>query len=384
MGERVFRRCTVIVNGRCTVCTGKCSYDMHYHDRRLIKSVPKTLKVAISTLASKHSEARKDKVACETQCETVQEAKRMIEQSLQDQFTKVRDACLRVKSNCRGFNVAEELCMFVNFLKNDTSSLRSTSVIKRALKFVDKLEMLADELQEDDSLISMIDPSSSTLISPTMSPPLATKRKTHSKQSSKAAPPALTNTVVEDLISINPSPTASLMAQVDRLLSGPVNTLTLSSDLPSSEDEEQRKRRTNALGPRDSFRRHQPIQQQSPPSASDSASQRKYAEYTNERLIAISRESADECKLIAKELNRRCGGTSIGYLPPTQLSTLCEYYASSRLLQPDDLIRIHSQLLVDIQQLTDHDPFEILSVPTDKLLYLAAITLCLQNASKYQ
>ena len=353
---------------------------MHYHDRRLIKSVPKTLKVAISSLASKHSEARKDKAACETKCETVQETKRMIEQSLQDQFTKVRDACLRVKSNCRGFNVAEELCMFVSFLKNDTSSLRSTSVIKKAMKFVEKLEMLADELQDDDLMVSIIEPSSSA----TMSPPLSTKRKTHSKPPSKAPQPAMTTTVVEDLISINPSPTNSLMAQVDRLLSGPVNTMTITSEHTSLEDEEQRKRRTAGVGLRDSFRRTHPIQQQSPPSTSDSTSQRKYAEYTTERLIALSRESADECKSIAKELNRRCGGTSIGYLSPPQLLTLCEYYASSRLLQSEDLIRIHSQLLSDVQQLTDHDPFEILSVPTDKLLYLAAITLCLQNASKYQ
>jgi hypothetical protein len=178
VGERVFRRCTVIVNGRCTVCPNKCSYDIHYHDRRLIKSVPRTLKVAISSVANKHTEARKDKVACETKCETVQETKRLIEQSLQEQFTKVRDACLRVKSTCQGFNVAEELCMFVNFLKNDTSSLRSSTVLRKATKFIEKLEMLADDLQYDDSLISIIERPPPSTLSPPMSPPVAAKRKT--------------------------------------------------------------------------------------------------------------------------------------------------------------------------------------------------------------
>jgi hypothetical protein len=168
----------VIANGRCTVCPGKCSYDIHYHDRRLIKSVPKTLKVAISTMANKYTEARKDKAACETKCETVQEAKRFIEQSLQEQFTKVRDACLRVRKNCEGFNVAEELCMFVNFLKNDINSLRSQTVVRKATKFVEKLETLADDLQNDDSLISLIDQPVSSILSPTMSPRPAPKRKT--------------------------------------------------------------------------------------------------------------------------------------------------------------------------------------------------------------
>jgi hypothetical protein len=202
VGERVFRRCTVINNGRCTVCPGKCSYDMHYHDRRLIKSVPKTLKVAISAVANKYTEARKDKVACETKCETVQETKRLIEQSLQEQFTKVRDACLRVRKNCQGFNVAEELCIFVNFLKNDINSLRSQTVMKKAAKFVEKLETLADQLQNDDSLISLVEPLPSSVRSPAMSPPVAAKRKTannnnsNHKQSPKTSQPQITSAVV--------------------------------------------------------------------------------------------------------------------------------------------------------------------------------------------
>jgi hypothetical protein len=172
------------------------------------------------------------------------------------------------------------------------------------------------------------------------------------------------------------------VAQVDQILNSPFNSLSLIDDIPSTEDDEQRKKQISGVGTRDSFRRVQNAQQQQ--QTSDSTSNRKYAEYTNERLIALSRESTEECKSIAKELNRRCGGTSIGYLSPPQLLVLCEYYASSRLLQTDELLRIHSQLQLDIQQLTDHDPFEILSVPTDKLLNLAAVTLCLQNATKYK
>jgi hypothetical protein len=180
---------------------------MHYHDRRLIKSVPRTLKVAISSMANKYTEARKDKAACETKCETVQETKRFIEQSLQEQFTKVRDACLRVRKNCEGFNVAEELCMFVNFLKNDVNSLRSPVVMRKATKFVEKLEMLADELQNDDSLISLIEPPPpSSVLSANTSSPLAPKRKTvnnnnntsnnNSKQPLKASQLQTTSTVV--------------------------------------------------------------------------------------------------------------------------------------------------------------------------------------------
>jgi hypothetical protein len=171
------------------------------------------------------------------------------------------------------------------------------------------------------------------------------------------------------------------MEQVDRLLSGSFNSLNVINDVPSIEDDEERKKKLSAVAIRDSANRIQTAQQQQ--QALDPSNLRKYTEYTTEHLVALSRESTEECKLIAKELNRRCGGTSIGYLSPAQLLILCEYYASSRMLQLDELVRLHSQLQLDVQQLTDHDPFEILSVPTDKLLQLAAVSLCLQNATKY-
>ena len=148
------------------------------------------MKLAISSVASKYAEARKDKAACETKCETVQETKRMIEEALQDQFYKVREGCLRVRSNCQGFNVAEELCMFVNFLKNDISSLRSPTVTRKATKFIEKLEKLADELQYDESIIFVIEQPPSPI---PISPPTPAKRKTinnnnnSSKQSSKTS-----------------------------------------------------------------------------------------------------------------------------------------------------------------------------------------------------
>jgi hypothetical protein len=74
--------------------------------------------------------------------------------------------------------------MFVNFLKNDTSSLRSSTVLKKATKFIEKLEMLADDLQYDDSLISIIEQPSTSSLSPPMSPPIAAKRKTNNNNNS--------------------------------------------------------------------------------------------------------------------------------------------------------------------------------------------------------
>ena len=325
--------------GQCTVCFGKCSYDMHYHDQRLIKCVPRRVRFAISPLSNEDHETERDKGVCETQYKTVQETKRSIEQALQEQFNKVRDACLRVQNNCQGFNVTGELCTFVNLLKNDIKLFKSSSLINQVTRFIEKLEILAN---------------ASPITLSKQSPPLATKRKIRTSNRNQSQTTSTARD--DDLILLNHSPTSPLITHVDNI----------ATQFSIIED--------------DSFTHVQIAQQPT----SDYSNSRKYAEYTTEQLIALMREKVDKYMLIAKELTRRYEGTSIGYLSSIQLLTLCEYYSSSLLLQSDELVRLRTQLQLEIQQSTDSDPLEILSVPIQKLLHLTAVTLCLKNIDKYE
>ncbi|CAF2727785.1 unnamed protein product [Rotaria sp. Silwood2] len=340
VGEHVFRHCKAMDNGRCTVCPGRCSCEMHYHDRRLIKSVPRTLKLAISSLSNKYTEAEENKAACEIKCKTVQETKRLIEQLLQEQCNKVHDACIRVQSNCEGFNIAEELYTFVSLLKNDLNKLRSPTVIHKAKKFIEKLEILAND---------------STLMVSRRSHPNATKKKT--RTSKKRNQSQVTSTIQsDDLMIIDQPYTSTLVTQID---DNPTEVLLFEDNL---------------------FNRIQSSQQPT----SNFSSSRKYSRYTTEQLIDLTRQSMEKNILVAKELNRRCETASIGYLSATQLLTLCEYYASCRLLRPDELTRLYSQLQLEMQQSNNSDLSENFPAPVDKLLYLTAIKLCLENADTYQ
>jgi hypothetical protein len=312
IGENVFRHCTVMDSGQCTVCFRKCSCDMHYHDRRLIRCVPRTLKFAISALSDKDSQVENGRTACEIEYKTIQERKRVIEQSLQEQFNKVRDACLCVQNNCQSFNIAGELCVLVNLLKNDMNSFTSSSLINNVTKFIEKLEILAH---------------TSSITRSKESPTLATERKIRTSKGNQSQ----TTTVLAEFSLLNDD--ASIRTQQ---------------------------------------------------STSDYSSSQKYAEYTTEQLIALTRKIVEKYIPIARELDRRCKGTSIGYLSSLQLLTLCEYYSSSRLLRPDELVRLHSQLQLEIQESTNSNPSEISSVPIQKLLHLTAVTLCLHDTDKYE
>ncbi|CAF2102658.1 unnamed protein product [Rotaria magnacalcarata] len=254
---------------------------MHYHDRRLIKCVPKTLNTAISSLSNKYIEAEKDKVACELKCKSVQETKRFIEQLLQEQCDKVHDACMRVQSNCEGFNITEELCTFISLLKNDLNKLRSSAVILKAAKFIEKLETLAN----DHSLT----------LSKRSYPTVTKKKVRHSKRRNQGQA-TTTTTSNDDLMIIDEGPTSALVTQMNH---SPSEVLLFEDDL---------------------FNRIKTSQRE----VSNFSASPKYAKYTTEQLIALTPQSVEKNIMIAKELNSRCEAASIGYLSETQLLTLCE------------------------------------------------------------
>ncbi|CAF1659413.1 unnamed protein product, partial [Didymodactylos carnosus] len=131
VGEKVLQRCAVIgSNGKCTVCKAHCSFDNHYHDRKLITPVHRTLKAIANDIQTRSLAAKENKEKVDMKCETVQETKKLIEDALNEQYNKVKESCYRIKQTCKGFNVVEELYIFINLLKIDCNSLNSQSVIR--------------------------------------------------------------------------------------------------------------------------------------------------------------------------------------------------------------------------------------------------------------
>lgn len=253
---------------------------MHYHDRRLIKSVQRKVKFA-------------NQRSSENATEAAEELKFALERSLEEQLKHVQKTCIRLQKHCQSFNVAEELLTIINLLENDLHSFHSTAVVERAKEFIEQLKHLAHQ----------------------RTPAHAKDRSNSSQKRKKIA-----------------------RVRADRSTSGRPNNL----------------------------------------------SDRHYAEYPTEQLIALLRQSTETSASIAEELNTRCVGQSIGYLSSTQLMTLCEYYTSYRRLPIDQLVETNSELQSEIQGLTNRNPLEILSVPADKLLHLVAVTLCLEQTSSSQ
>ena len=103
------------------------------------------------------------------------------------------------------------------------------------------------------------------------------------------------------------------------------------------------------------------------------------SECSTEHLIALIRQSNERIRLVNEELIERCSGNSVGYLSPSQLAKLCEFYSSYRLLPPTDLQQVFAQFHNEIQEKTEGKPAEILSVPMDTFLRYLAVQFCLKS-----
>lgn len=259
-GEDLFRRCSVMNNGRCTVCPNRCPFDRHYHDRRLIKPVQRTVKFALTS--SDHP----------SKFQSIQEMKTLLEHSFDEQWKTIEKSVQTLK-----WNIAEDLTFFINMLEKDVKTFRSKTFAERVQKFIEQLKTLTDEDQRI----------------PKKKPKLKIK------------------------------PDRSTMFAIEP----------------------------------------------------------NYGECSTEYLISLIEQSNERIRLITEELTQRCLGKSIGYLSPSQLSTLCEYYASYRLLSSNELHQLHSQHQMEIQRITEENPTEILSAPIDTILQSLAIQFCLQNSN---
>ncbi|UJR21715.1 hypothetical protein I4U23_024792 [Adineta vaga] len=136
IGEHDFRHCIVMNNGQCTQCFGQCSYNMHYHDYRLIKSVSRTLK---------YHKFNKEKMICDEECKTVQERKNLLERLLHDQMKKIHDTYLRLQNHCHDFSLVDELYTFIQLLKNDLMTIKSASAIHQIRKVIDEFQTFANK-----------------------------------------------------------------------------------------------------------------------------------------------------------------------------------------------------------------------------------------------
>mgnify|MGYP001072520788 FL=1 len=362
VGNKKFYHCLAMETGVCNVCPNRCKAKDHYHDRWIVVAEESTVEEVVISIEKRYREAEKGRSNAYTKCKDINEAKQMIENELQKQYNKIEETIINLQANCSGFNVTSELSDFIADVKRDISGLQSKSTIDKANLFITSLEELWNNFQRNSSMNynQHEKPITDAVASPTSdkssdtinAPPKITIRESaglYSQQNSdETSSPKVTydNEIKEMDVDTEERVNNQLVSCVNQT-SDQRQMLSITSS------------NTNVENKPDQFKL-----------------------CTLDELIQASRQN--ESKELRKELNNRCLGKSVGLLTSNELFQLCEQYTDLRSKDVQELILIRDKISEEIDEETDHDPFNIVKTNRVKLLRLAAINLLLHNLAALQ
>ena len=93
IGNEVFQGCAAMSNNSCTQCEKKCSYDRHYHARKTVQTMEKTVSEVLEDIKAKYDFATQGKQTAEHELATVGDAKQMLQKALDMANQEIQNKC---------------------------------------------------------------------------------------------------------------------------------------------------------------------------------------------------------------------------------------------------------------------------------------------------
>jgi hypothetical protein len=386
-GDQLLRCCQALRTGKCTACPFRCTYKYHYHARKGIRMVDRPFTQALNMRIRVDSE-RKDKDETDKQVLSIKEAKEAIDQQLHVQLVKVKDACLHVKQTCTSFNVAEELCSFIELLKTDNKTLTSELVKTKAQNFVEDLEQLCEDLNTDE--ISNQSPSGRELEEKEKNKDRETKFQKDDKGDHKTA-----NVKREDSCEHGENESKSRKKEKyrgrDEPEASPTHSITPCSDRNLGKDRGEANQKSSIVQMSDNSSadanpkvRNETVCNRSATKAASkylekSTAALTYAQYSTEMLLDLYDNDSNEQANILEELRLRCEGRSIGYLAKNELLIFGKYFAENHQESVKRLFKCYDELREKIETFIKKDILMLKKIPTEKLIQLAVFRLLLDD-----
>ncbi|CAF3765163.1 unnamed protein product [Rotaria sp. Silwood1] len=394
-GSTTFLRCHAMTLGICRKC--KCVATSHYHDRSVLQLVERTVQDVVSTLEERYREAKAGKIKANSECNSIQEAKKLIESEFTSQYNKVKKSVERLRQKCSNVNVSAELYDFIVCLKNDIGTLKTSSVIEKSNAFIAALEQLCKDMENTEI---------PTLVNKGNQQPLPSAlpaRKFKLEARRKTLIPQTSNTSANYRTSLAASQSIELLRQGNTEVTATLNNISAFS-IPENRQSLILQQAEDRVGDDAFFNAEENFIQvnnsdkqivlnrlnSSPENqirrtvhdigVSTEEAVENFAALTLDALIKASKRT--QSKEIRKELDNRCRGKSFGFLSNNQHLQICMYFAELRRNDLRQLIRMRDQLSEEIQEATSYDPFDIEKADEANLMKLAALNLLIFSESR--
>ncbi|KAL0041253.1 hypothetical protein WJX77_010452 [Trebouxia sp. C0004] len=133
-------------NGGCGVCTGHCAVSSHYHARKTIKQVTRTVSSVLEDMKRKYRLAAQQALQARNQQSRSKVDMLMIRKAQDSKMAEIKHLCRGVRDICSSFNLVEELNTVLASLTMEAKHMQSVkacadgnSTVKELTDFVDNV-----------------------------------------------------------------------------------------------------------------------------------------------------------------------------------------------------------------------------------------------------
>ncbi len=150
-GDNQFTGCAAMGgSSNCRMCEGRCSYTRHYHGRKTMRQVSKTLETVLADVKAKYDTATQAQQQASQKINSVTSAKQAVDRAISSMNTELVKCCRELKKLCSGFNLVDELHIVLQQLEAEARALNSTDARRTADTFIRSIRQLCDNLSQTD------------------------------------------------------------------------------------------------------------------------------------------------------------------------------------------------------------------------------------------
>ncbi|KYQ93280.1 hypothetical protein DLAC_05939 [Tieghemostelium lacteum] len=146
-GNNSFKKCWAMKGkNNCLEC--HCSYTVHYHDRKTMKSYEITIEEELEDLKNKYLSSEKDSDEAKKNISSVQDAKLIIDSALKRMTEDIKNSCVELKKLCSGFNLVDELSITLEQLEMEAWKHTSLDARKTANDIIRSITEMVNQLSQ--------------------------------------------------------------------------------------------------------------------------------------------------------------------------------------------------------------------------------------------
>ncbi|KAM9989967.1 hypothetical protein ACTFIY_006005 [Dictyostelium cf. discoideum] len=152
-GDNAFINCIAMSgSNNCRVCPSKCHFNVHYHGRKTMVKVNKTVEQELADMKDKFLKSSQLSSEFSGKILNLDSAKKLANATLNKMTDDIVKSCKELKKICSGFNLVDELQITLNQMEMEAKNSTSFDARKSAEEMIRTIREICDKLNQEESL----------------------------------------------------------------------------------------------------------------------------------------------------------------------------------------------------------------------------------------